>query len=89
MAPRGGYREEIHEYTAALLHAKTMVIADIWGTAGSTTLDHRSFELNDELNVVAYDADVAGQLEKGIAASSNRCPRKPRRRQPSRSIRAL
>jgi cardiolipin synthase len=55
---------EIHEYTAALLHAKTMVIDGLWATVGSTNLDHRSFKINDELNVVTYDADVARQLEK-------------------------
>jgi cardiolipin synthase len=55
---------EIHEYTAALLHAKTMVIDGIWATVGSTNLDHRSFRLNDELNVVAYDAGFAAQLER-------------------------
>jgi len=31
---------------------------------GSTNLDHRSFNLNDELNVVAYDTEFATQLEK-------------------------
>ena len=55
---------EIHEYTAALLHAKTMVIDGIWATVGSTNLDHRSFRLNDELNVVAYDPGFAAQLER-------------------------
>jgi cardiolipin synthase len=58
---------EIHEYTAALLHAKTMVIDGLWSTVGSTNLDHRSFKINDELNVVAYDADIAKQLEKVFA----------------------
>jgi cardiolipin synthase len=55
---------EIHEYTAALLHAKTMVIDGTWATVGSTNLDHRSFKLNDELNVVTYDPEVARQLER-------------------------
>jgi cardiolipin synthase len=58
---------EIHEYTAALLHAKTMVIDGIWATVGSTNLDHRSFKLNDELNVVTYGVDVASQLERVFA----------------------
>ena len=53
----------IHEYKPALLHAKTMVIDGIWATVGSTNLDHRSFALNEELNVVVYDSDVASQLE--------------------------
>jgi cardiolipin synthase len=54
---------EIHEYRAALLHAKTMVIDGVWSTIGSTNLDNRSFALNDELNVVIYNAAVAKRLE--------------------------
>jgi cardiolipin synthase A/B len=54
----------IHEYKPALLHAKTMVIDGIWATVGSTNLDYRSFRLNDELNVVAYDTGFAARLEK-------------------------
>ena len=57
---------EIHEYTAALLHAKTIVIDGTWATVGSTNLDHRSFKLNDELNLVAYDAEFAAQLERAF-----------------------
>lgn len=53
----------IYEYRPALLHAKTLVIDGIWATVGSTNLDHRSFALNEELNVVVYDGDVARQLE--------------------------
>lgn len=55
---------EIYEYRAALLHAKTMVIDGVWATVGSTNLDGRSFTLNDELNLVVYDAEVASRLEQ-------------------------
>lgn len=55
---------EIHEYRPALLHAKTMVIDSIWSTVGSTNLDRRSFALNEELNLVIYDAAVARRLEQ-------------------------
>jgi cardiolipin synthase len=55
---------QIHEYTAAMLHAKTIVIDGTWATVGSTNLDYRSFRLNDELNLVAYDTEFATQLEK-------------------------
>src|SRR5262245_17363174 len=55
---------EIYEYTAALLHAKTIVIDGMWATVGSTNLDYRSFRLNDELNVVTYDAGFGAELEK-------------------------
>ena len=55
---------EIHEYRAALLHAKTMVIDSMWATVGSTNLDRRSFELNEELNLVVYNGDIARRLER-------------------------
>jgi cardiolipin synthase len=58
---------EIYEYRAALLHAKTMVIDGVWATVGSTNLDNRSFALNDELNLVVYDAAVARRFEKIFA----------------------
>jgi len=55
---------QIYEYRPALLHAKTMVVDGIWATVGSTNLDHRSFSLNEELNVALYDADTAQRLER-------------------------
>jgi cardiolipin synthase len=55
---------EIHEYGPALLHAKTMVVDDVFATVGSTNLDNRSFALNDELNLVVYNRTVARQLEQ-------------------------
>ena len=54
---------KIYEYRAALLHGKTMVIDSIWATVGSTNLDRRSFELNEELNLVVYNGDIARRLE--------------------------
>ena len=69
-ASRGGFGRllkegvEIHEYKPALLHAKTMVIDSMWSTVGSTNLDRRSFALNEELNLVIYDAGVAKRLEE-------------------------
>jgi cardiolipin synthase len=58
---------QIYEYQPAMLHAKTMVVDRVWATVGSTNLDHRSFALNEELNLVAYDAGVAGALERAFA----------------------
>jgi cardiolipin synthase len=55
---------QIYEYRAALLHSKTMVIDSTWATVGSTNLDRRSFELNEELNLIVYNADIAHRLER-------------------------
>ncbi len=57
---------QIYEYQPALLHSKTMVVDGIWATVGSTNLDHRSFALNEELNLVVYDQVVAGRLERAF-----------------------
>ena len=58
---------QIYEYRPALLHAKTMVVDGLWATVGSTNLDHRSFSLNEELNVAIYDVDTAQRLERIFA----------------------
>jgi cardiolipin synthase len=55
---------EIYEYQPALLHAKTMVIDGRWATVGSANLINRSFVMDDEINVVVHDADVARRLEQ-------------------------
>jgi cardiolipin synthase len=54
----------IFEYTAALLHAKTMVVDGRWATIGSTNVDARSFALNAEINLTVADAGVAARLEE-------------------------
>jgi cardiolipin synthase len=59
---------KVYEYKAALLHSKTMVIDSMWATVGSTNLDRRSFELNEELNLVVYNGEVARRLERVFLA---------------------
>lgn len=55
---------KIYEYKASLIHAKTMVIDDVWATIGSTNFDNRSFALNQELNLTVYDTGLAHRLEE-------------------------
>lgn len=57
---------EIFEYTAALMHAKTMVVDGIWATIGSTNFDNRSFALNEELNLTVHHAGLARRLEEAF-----------------------
>jgi cardiolipin synthase len=59
---------EIYEYQASLLHSKTMVVDGVWATVGSTNFDHRSFALNDELNVALYDRSVVEKLATAFEA---------------------
>jgi cardiolipin synthase len=51
----------IFEYQPTMLHAK-VIVADGWANVGSSNLDHRSFGLDDELNVATADPGVVGEL---------------------------
>jgi cardiolipin synthase len=53
---------QLSEYTPALLHTKAMVVDGVWSTIGSMNFDNRSMALNDELNVVFYNEQVARRL---------------------------
>ena len=57
---------EIYEYQPALMHAKAMVVDGVWATVGSANLDYRSLAINEEINLVVYDAGFAGQLEQSF-----------------------
>ena len=56
------YGVQIHEYTAAFLHAKVAVVDDDWATVGSSNIDPLSLLLNLEGNVVVQDPAFAGAL---------------------------
>jgi cardiolipin synthase len=44
-------------------HTKLMVVDGVWGLFGSGNWDPRSYRLNFEFNVEAYDAELGGRLE--------------------------
>ena len=51
----------------ALLHAKTLVIDDVWSTVGSTNMDFWSFSTNAEVNGVILSREFAQQMEQLFA----------------------
>ena len=53
---------EIYEYQPAMIHAKIMIIDDLWCVVGSTNMDHRSFGWNDEVNLAVMDRSLAATL---------------------------
>jgi cardiolipin synthase len=53
---------EILEYAPRMMHAKVLLIDARWVCVGSTNIDHRSFGLNDEVNVVVRSDALAAQL---------------------------
>lgn len=53
---------EIYLYKKGFVHAKTMVADGQLAIIGTANMDHRSFELNFEVNSMIYDTELAQQL---------------------------
>jgi cardiolipin synthase len=80
LASRRMYREllaggiRLFEYRPAMTHVKALMVDDAWALIGTTNVDNRSFEHNDEVNVAFRQTSVAGRLrrdfESDLAASN-------------------
>jgi cardiolipin synthase len=58
---------QIYEYEPAMIHAKVMIVDGLWSVVGSTNFDNRSFGLNDEVNLAAFDDELAARLYEDFA----------------------
>lgn len=56
-------------------HTKLLIVDERWLTFGSSNLDRRSFRLNFEFNVEAYDTALAATLSGEFDALVERCER--------------
>lgn len=54
---------EVYDYLPSMIHAKLLTIDGQWSVVGSTNFDHRSFGLNDEVNLAILDRELAGVIE--------------------------
>jgi cardiolipin synthase len=63
----------IFEYRPAMTHVKALLVDHTWAVIGTTNVDNRSFEHNDEVNVAFRDRAVNARLrrdfESDLAAS--------------------
>jgi cardiolipin synthase len=68
LASRRMYRElldagiRLFEYRPAMMHAKTLIVDSTWAVVGTTNVDNRSFEHNDEVNIAFRDCRIAERL---------------------------
>lgn len=53
---------EISEYASHMLHAKVLIVDGRWCLLGSTNIDHRSFGLNDEVNLLVRSPELGAEL---------------------------
>jgi cardiolipin synthase len=58
----------IYEYQPGMTHVKSLEVDGLWAAVGTTNFDNRSFEHNDEVNVVMRDRDVAARLRRDFEA---------------------
>jgi cardiolipin synthase len=52
----------IFEYRRTMTHVKVLIVDGLWTVIGTTNVDNRSFEHNDEVNLALLDASVARRL---------------------------
>tara|TARA_R110002049_G_scaffold3795_3_gene27522 strand:- start:55740 stop:57194 length:1455 start_codon:yes stop_codon:yes gene_type:complete len=55
---------KVYHYTKGFVHAKTMVVDDIFSTVGTSNMDYRSFYVNFEVNAFIYDIDKSKTLKQ-------------------------
>ncbi len=55
---------DIYLYQKGFVHAKTLVTDGMLSIVGTANMDHRSFELNFEVNAIVYDKPFAEQMRK-------------------------
>lgn len=63
----------IFEHQSTLIHQKIMIVDGLWSHVGSTNLDDRSFDINEEAGVGVLDEGVAAELKKAFEADLKHC----------------
>jgi cardiolipin synthase len=62
----------LFEYDGGMTHHKALMVDGLWAVIGTTNLDNRSFEHNDEVNVVVRDEHIAARLGSDFEADLSR-----------------
>jgi cardiolipin synthase len=60
-------------FERTLIHQKVMVIDGVWSHVGSTNLDSRSFDINEEAGVGIIDEGIAGELKAAFEDDLRSC----------------
>jgi cardiolipin synthase len=63
----------IFEYTPGMTHLKALLVDDLWAVVGTTNLDNRSFEHNDEVNIAFRSEAITARITRDLEADIARC----------------
>jgi cardiolipin synthase len=64
---------EIFLYQDGFLHAKTIIVDDLFSSVGTANLDYRSFNTNFEVNCLIYDKGVTNELNNMFLEDLKHC----------------
>ncbi len=53
---------KVHLYTNGFIHAKTLLVDDVFSSVGTANMDYRSFDQNYEINAMVYSESFAREL---------------------------
>jgi cardiolipin synthase A/B len=66
------HRLRLFEYGEGMTHQKVLLVDGLWAVIGTTNLDNRSFEHNDEINVAIRDERITARLLEDFEADLSR-----------------
>jgi cardiolipin synthase len=49
-----------------MTHVKALLVDDLWSVIGTTNVDNRSFEHNDEVNIAVRDEGVTARIASDL-----------------------
>ncbi|MES1243592.1 MAG: phospholipase D-like domain-containing protein [Acidobacteriota bacterium] len=63
----------LYEHQKTLVHQKIVIVDGTWSHVGSTNLDDRSFDINEEAGVGIVDEGIAAELRKAFERDLESC----------------
>ncbi|TVZ59314.1 cardiolipin synthase [Flavobacteriaceae bacterium MAR_2010_105] len=64
---------KVYRYHKGFIHAKTMVVDDLFSTVGTSNMDNRSFNINFEINALIYDRKQSKVLKSHFLQDIKDC----------------
>ncbi|WP_455169104.1 cardiolipin synthase [Aegicerativicinus sediminis] len=64
---------KIYRYCKGFIHAKTIVVDDMFSTVGTSNMDNRSFNINFEINALIYNRDFTLKLKQQFFDDVEEC----------------
>ncbi len=64
---------KVHLYSKGFIHAKTLLVDDVFSSVGTANMDYRSFDQNYEINAMVYSESFTTLLEKQFLEDVEQC----------------